>query len=164
MTDETSGYDADEARSDDACEGTDQIVAFFLGGQRYGLPIEVVQEIQQIVAFSEVPSAESVVTGMINLRGNVIPAVDARRLIGLPAQDYVLETPMIIIHAGEHQIALIVDEVQDVMDLPDGCMQAAPPMHALSSKMIGVARMADGLIYLLDMDLLMGPSVPGFGD
>jgi len=144
------------ADQDGACVYTDQIVAFFLGGQRYALPIERVQEIQQIVAFSEVPESRASVVGMVNLRGEVIPAVDLRRLVGLPAQEYCLETPMIICrHAGQ-MVALLVDEVQDVLGLPIGCVQEAPGLGALSSKMIGVARLDDGLAYLLDLDRLLG--------
>ncbi len=133
----------------------ERAVAFFLAGQRYALPIDRVNEIQQIVAFSDVPSGGSAVVGMINLRGNVIPAIDLRRLVRLEPREYTLETPMIITWSRGQTVALIVDEVQDVLELPDGCLQGAPPMHALSSKMIGVCRMEDGLIYLLDVDLLL---------
>lgn len=142
----------------DACLYIERAVAFFLAGQRYALPIERVNEIQQIVAFSDVPAGGSAVVGMVNLRGNVIPAVDLRRLVGLESREYSLETPMIITWTRGQTVALIVDEVQDVLELPEGCMQAAPPLHALSSKMIGVCRMDDGLIYLLDVDLLLGGS------
>jgi purine-binding chemotaxis protein CheW len=138
-----------------------RVVAFFLAGQRYALPIERVQEIQQIVAFSDVPGGSSGVVGMINLRGQVIPAVDLRRLVGLPADEYTLETPMIICRVGEVLLALVVDEVLDVIELPPGCMQDAPRMHALSSKMLGVARMEDGLTYLLDLDALLSPVMSG---
>ncbi len=131
-------------------------VAFFLGGQRYALPLERVNEIQQIVAFSETPEGRSSVVGMVNLRGNVIPAVDMRMLVGLDTQAYTLETPMIITETHGQTVALIVDEVQDVLELPEGCLQEAPPLHALSSKMIGVCRMPDGLMNLLDIDLLLG--------
>jgi len=147
----------DPASQDDgACVYIERAVAFFLAGQRYALPIDRVNEIQQIVAFSDVPSGGSAVVGMVNLRGNVIPAVDLRRLVRLEPQEYSLETPMIITWTRGQTVALIVDEVQDVLELPEGCMQAAPPLHALSSKMIGVCRMEDGLIYLLDVDLLLG--------
>jgi len=139
------------------CLFIDRAVAFFLAGQRYALPIDRVNEIQQIVAFSDVPSGGSSVVGMVNLRGNVIPAIDLRRLVRLEAREYSLETPMIITWTRGQTVALIVDEVQDVLELPDGCLQAAPPLHALSSKMIGVCRMEDGLIYLLDVDLLLSP-------
>jgi purine-binding chemotaxis protein CheW len=138
------------------CVYADQIVAFYLGEQRYALPIERVQEIQQIVAFTSVPESRQSVVGMINLRGDVIPAVDVRRLVGLPAQDYSLETPMIICRHEGQLVALLVDEVQDVLGLPVGCVQEAPALNALSSKMIGVARLDDGLAYLLDLDKLLG--------
>ena len=92
---------------------------------------------------------------MVNLRGSVIPAVDMRRLVGLEPQEYTLETPMIITETHGQTVALIVDEVQDVLELPEGCLQDAPPLHALSSKMIGVCRMPDGLMNLLDIDLLL---------
>lgn len=143
------------ADSPGECLFIERAVAFFLAGQRYALPIDRVNEIQQIVAFSDVPSGGSAVVGMVNLRGNVIPAIDLRRLVRVESRDYTLETPMIITRTRGQTVALIVDEVQDVLELPDGCLQAAPPMHALSSKMIGVCRMDDGLIYLLDVDLLL---------
>lgn len=139
------------------CLYIERVVAFFLGGQRYALPIERVQEIQQIVEFSEVPSGGMGVVGMVNLRGSVIPAVDLRLLVGLPLEEYTLETPMIMCRLGGQVVALVVDEVQDVLELPEGCLQAAPPMHALSSKMIGVARLADGLVYVLEVDALVAP-------
>lgn len=142
----------------DTCLLVERAVAFFLAGQRYALPIERVNEIQQIVAFSEVPSGGSAVVGMVNLRGSVIPAIDMRRLVGLEPREYTLETPMIITRTAGQAVALLVDEVQDVLELPEGCLQGAPPLHALSSKMIGVCRMEDGLIYLLDVDLLLDPA------
>jgi purine-binding chemotaxis protein CheW len=153
---EISATDATTQIEDDAaCLLVERAVAFFLGGQRYALPLERVNEIQQIVAFSEVPEGRSSVVGMVNLRGSVIPAVDMRLLVGLEPQEYTLETPMIITQTQGQTVALIVDEVQDVLELPEGCLQKAPPLHALSSKMIGVARMSDGLINLLDIDLLL---------
>lgn len=135
----------------------DKMVAFFIGGQRYGLPIDSVQEIQQIVAFSEVPSQGGAVTGMVNLRGAVIPAVDMRLLLGMERVEYTLETPMIMCRRRSRLVALIVDEVQDVMEVPDGCLQAAPAMHSLSDRMIGVCRLESGLVYLLDVDRLLAP-------
>lgn len=137
------------------CEYIERVVAFYLGGQRYALPIERVQEIQQIVAFSEVPSGGSGVVGMVNLRGNVIPAVDLRVIVGLPREVYSLETPMIICRLKGQLVALVVDEVQDVLELPEGCLQAAPPMHALSARMIGVARLTDGLVYVLELEMML---------
>jgi purine-binding chemotaxis protein CheW len=134
----------------------ERVVAFFLSGQRYALPIERVREIQQIVALSDVPAGTRGVVGMVNLRGQVIPAVDMRRLLGLEPREYTLETPMIIAEVYDEFVALIVDEVQDVFELPPDCLQGAPALHQLSTSMIGVARLADGLVYILDPDRLLG--------
>jgi purine-binding chemotaxis protein CheW len=143
--------------------GPVRAVAFFLGGQRYALPIERVNEIQQIVAFSDVPNNGSAVVGMVNLRGHVIPAVDMRRLVGLPEQPYGLETPMIIVSSTDHVVALVVDEVEDVLELPAECMQDTPPLHALASRMLGVCRLPDGLLNILDVDRLLTGDAIGEG-
>jgi purine-binding chemotaxis protein CheW len=165
MPDETTSPDIDTTDVTDAavatCDMIERVVAFFLGGQRYALPIERVREIQQIVAFSEVPSGGTGVVGMVNLRGQVIPAVDVRRLVGLEPREYTLETPMVIAETGGEQIALLVDEVQDVFELPEGCLQDAPTLHKLSASMIGVARLDDGLVYVLDIDRLLGAGLFG---
>jgi len=150
-----------EEAAAETCDMIERVVAFFLGGQRYALPIERVREIQQIVAFSEVPSGGQGVVGMVNLRGQVIPAVDMRRLVGLEVREYNLETPMIIAEVGDESVAVLVDEVQDVFELPPDCLQDAPALHQLSSKMIGVARLADGLVYVLDIDKLLGSGFVG---
>lgn len=136
-------------------QSLERVILFYLDGQRYALSIERVQEIQQIVAFSAIPSGGGGVVGMVNLRGSVIPAVDMRSLVGLPSIEYTLETPMIICRSGDGFVALIVDEVEDVVALGADELQEPPAMHALSSKMQGVARYADGLVYVLDLDVLL---------
>jgi purine-binding chemotaxis protein CheW len=138
-----------------ASQTIDRVVGFVLAEQRYALPIDRVREIQQIVALSEVPGGANGVIGMVNLRGHVIPAVDMRRLVGLEAREYTLQTPMIISEIHGQLIALLVDEVLDVFELPEDSLQAAPSLHQLSSSMVGVARLADGLVYILDPDRLV---------
>jgi len=132
-----------------------RVVVFRLGTQRYGIPLAHVDEIQQIVAFSDVPADSTSVVGMVNLRGEVIPAIDVRRLVGMEDRAYTLETPMIIAHSDAHTVALIVDVAEDVVELPDSGFQSASPLHALSSKMIGVYHLDGGLVYLLDLDELL---------
>lgn len=133
----------------------ERVVTFHLGGQRYGLPIESVQEIQQIVAFSDVPGGHGSLVGMVNLRGAVIPAIDMRSLIGLPREEYHLDTPMIICRVGDDLVALVVEEVEDVIVLPTGRIMAPPKLHALSDRMIGVCHLDDGLVFLLDVERIV---------
>ncbi len=136
---------------------TEKVITFHLGGQMYALPIECVQEIQQIVRFAEVPDVSPAILGMVNLRGEVIPAVDLRTIVGIPAVEFTIDTPMVICRTDDGAVAVVVDEVDDVVDLPEGCVQPAPPMHSLASRMLGVCRFEKGMVFLLDIDALLEP-------
>lgn len=157
---EESAVDAGFASDDDAPVAVaiiQQMVAFHLGGQRYALPIRSVQEIQQIVALSEAHGGMSAVIGMVNLRGHVIPAIDMRVLLGLAKQEYRLDTPMIICRVAGGFVALVVDEVEDVIDVPEGCLTPPPKLHALADRMIGVCHLDTDLVFLLSVEKLVGP-------
>lgn len=144
-----------DAGAGPAAVDVDKVVTFHLGGQVYALPVDRVQEIQQIVEFAEVPDVSPAILGMVNLRGVVVPAVEMRTLVGLPVIEHTIDTPMIICRLAEGPVAVVVDGVDDVLDLPAGCVQAAPAMHSLASRMIGVCRLDAGMVFLLDIDALL---------
>ncbi len=132
-----------------------RIVVFRLANQLYALPIESVQEIQQIVELTPVPDSAPALVGMIDVRGRVVPAIDMRALVGLETGHYELDTPMILCRTHGRLVALIVDEVDDVLSLPEGCMQAPSRLYALADRMIGICRLEIGLIVVLDPDRLV---------
>jgi purine-binding chemotaxis protein CheW len=136
----------------------EQIVVFDLDQQRYALPIEQVQEIQQLVEPTRVPDTRASLLGMVNLRGTVVPALDLRGLLGLERRVYDLQTPMVICRVGERLAAIVVDEVEDVIDVPSDCMQTPSKIYDLADKMIGVCRLESGLIFVLDVERLLPES------
>lgn len=136
-----------------------RLVVFRMDGQRYALPIEAVQEIQQIVAISEMPGSSGAVLGVINLRGQVIPAIDMRLLVGLPSREPDLETPMILAYTSAGLVSLLVDEVEDVVEIPHGSMQAPSAVHALADRLLGVCMLEQELIFVFDMDAVLPPEV-----
>jgi purine-binding chemotaxis protein CheW len=97
------------------------------------------------------------VVGMVNLRGRVIPALDMRRLVGLDPVEYGLKTPMIICRLEEAAVALIVDEVEDVITLSQERISPPPKLHRLASRMLGVCHIGTELVFLLDVDRLLEP-------
>ncbi len=137
------------------CILLDQLVVFVVGGQRYALPIDVVQEIQQIVEFTDAGGSAGPVLGMVNLRGEVIPALDLRCVLGVEAGDLGLETPMLIVRTTTGPVALVVDEVDDVLAMPAGCLQEPPALHALGARLVGVARIGDATVNVLDIDRIL---------
>jgi purine-binding chemotaxis protein CheW len=140
-------------------------ITFWAGTQRYALPIDRVREIQQIVAFAEVPDETGLVLGMVDVRGEIVPVVDIRTLIGLPREPYTLDTPMIVMLGADGPVALIVDAVDTVVDLPAEDSGPAPAMHSLASRILGVHHLDDGLVFVLDADALLEPvELPGSGE
>ena len=133
----------------------DRAVAFRLAGQLYGLPIERVDEIQQLAELLPVPDDDPALVGLIELRGAVIPVLDLRTLVGLEGVPYTLKTPMVFCTAGSHRICLIVDSVEDVVDLPPQSVQPPSGVYALADKMLGTVRLPQGVLMLLDVDRLV---------
>jgi len=130
-------------------------LTFRLDEQLFGLPIEQVQEIQQIVELMPLPDSAPALVGMLDIRGSVVPAIDLRTLVGMPHRDYGLETPMVMCRAHGRLVCLIVDAVEDVVDVPSDCIQAASRLYSLADRMIGVCRLPQGMVMLLDLDRLV---------
>lgn len=132
-----------------------QAVTFRLDNQIYGLPLDVVQEIQQLVEFTPLPDTAPALVGLIDLRGIVVPGIDLRVLVGLPPLTFTLETPMVFCRVRGHVVCLIVDSVEDVVDLPLDALQAPSALSSLADRMIGMCRLPQGLVLLLDIERLV---------
>lgn len=139
----------------DPIPGLDRILLFSMDEQRYGLSIDVVQEIQQMVALSEIPDDSGAVVGVIDLRGVVVPVMDLRRMIGLENREYHLQTPMVFTRTPRGLVALVVDEVADVVEVPPGSVQLPSDVLALADRMLGVCHLESGPVFVLDIERLV---------
>lgn len=137
------------------CILPDRLVVFVVDGQRYALPVDLVCEIQQIVAFRDRGPASGPVLGMVDLRGVTVPALDLRSmLIGEPA-GLGLQTPMVIARASHTTVALVVDSVDDVLAVPSDCLQEPPAFHPLGPSLVGVVRIGEATVNVLDLDRML---------
>ncbi len=141
----------------------ERIVVFSIEGQRYAFPIDVVQEIQQIVEISGLPDTSAAILGVINVRGRVVPVVDLRALVGLEPLVQGLQTPMVFTRTAQGIVALVVDEVEDVLEVPAGSMQAPSSVHALSDRLLSVCSLESGMVFVFDVDALIPPSLSTAG-
>jgi len=145
---------------------TMRALVFQAAGLRYALPIEAVREVQRIVAFCPVPGATGGLIGMFEIRGEVIAAIDFGEMVGLGCTARDLETPMVVMQSGTRRAALVVDEVEDVVEMDDRTMRAVPGLHPLAERALGMFSDGDGLLTVLDPSrlvsaaLLFGDSVP----
>jgi purine-binding chemotaxis protein CheW len=101
---------------------------------------------------------------VINLRGQVIPVVDLRAKFGLATTDVTDETCIIVVeiaHAGrKSNTGIIVDRVQEVLDITSGQIEEAPHFGTTMQMdfILGMAKVADSVKILLDIDTVLGGS------
>jgi len=139
-------------------------LTFSLGEEDFGIPILNVQEIIGYQESTPVPHAPAWMSGVINIRGQVIPVVDIRSKLGMCPGDYG-DTSVIIVHrVGRRIIGAVVDAVNDVAGFPDDRIQAATTVSAQLKDgcVTGVGRLDDRrLVMLLDMCHLLDDDLDG---
>lgn len=135
-----------------------QFLTFTLGREAFGLDLLQVQEIKGHSAITPIPNAPAHVKGVMNLRGAVVPVVDLRVKFGMPAVDYTKFTVIILVTVGQAVVGLIVDAVSDVLTLGSHDIVPPPAFDASvdTSVLKGLAKSADVLISLLDIDRVIG--------
>jgi purine-binding chemotaxis protein CheW len=130
-----------------------QVVSFRLGPEEYGVDIAQVQEINRMVAVTNVPRAPVFMEGVINLRGQLIPIIDLRTRFGMPRADHTKNTRIVVTEIGTKRVGMVVDSVSEVLRLPLDAIEPAPDMiTGVDTEYIrGVGKVDDRLIILLDL-------------
>ncbi len=134
-----------------------QLVVFELGDESYGVDISRVQDINRMQEITEIPHAPESVVGVINLRGRVIPVIDLRKRFGLPDAVHTKDTRIVVVHLEGNLIGVIVDAVSQVLRIPaDIVEQPSPILAGVDSRYLrGIAKLADKLVILLDLDFVL---------
>ena len=126
-------------------------ITFHLGKEIYGVEVKQVREILRINTILPVPGASDYVMGITNIRGNVVTVIDGRKRINLPEIEHTDATRMIVLESGDEVAAIIVDNVEDVIDLPQSLLDSNPKLKASqdSRYITGVVSYPEGLIIVL---------------
>jgi purine-binding chemotaxis protein CheW len=137
-----------------------QVVTFRLGQDEYGVDILKVQEINRMTEITSMPKAAFSVEGVINLRGKVIPVVNLRKRFGLESKEIDSQSRIIVVDVGS-TVGLIVDSVSEVLRIPSDLIEPPPPITGSrgSEYIMGIGKLQDRLIILLDIDKLLGEGV-----
>jgi len=133
---------------------TVQLLVFTLDKEEYATIITDVREITEITKVTEVPNAPTFIGGIINLRGKVVVVVNLEERFRLVREHLEIKPEhIIIIEIGEATFGVIVDEVTEVLRIPEANIKEAPEI--ISSKiradyLSGVGLVEERLILLLD--------------
>ncbi|ACG79644.1 chemotaxis protein CheW [Phenylobacterium zucineum HLK1] len=139
------GNDA-AAPADGAAEG---LVSIRIGRQAFGVPVLQVQDVIAQTAINRVPLGPPEVAGSLNLRGRIVTAIDMRRRLGMEPRGADDGFMSVIVERNGELYALLVDDVGDVLWLPQSSHE--PPPITLSSEWRGLC---SGL-YRLEGELLL---------
>ncbi len=102
-------------------------LTFHMGKEDYGIPIYNVMEIiGGMQPITEIPERADYEKGVINLRGKIVPVIDVRLRFSLPAREYTDRTCIIVTSIDDIVTGLIVDEVSEVMDIPEESIDPPP--------------------------------------
>ncbi|AFU97319.1 chemotaxis protein CheW [Simiduia agarivorans] len=136
---------------------------FDLAGERYALNASAVEEIRVWEGATPLPTLPAYVLGVVNLRGIIVPLIDLRARFGLAAIKPGKTSVVVYLNlpGHQHRIGLLVDNVQDMINIPAGS-QLQPPGFGASIDVGFIESMFEGpygLVLVLAMDALMDPDV-----
>jgi len=126
-----------------------QLCTFYLDDQLFGVDVQSVQEVIRYQEMTRVPLAASAVSGLINLRGQIVTAVDLRRKLGLSDRPKDRLPMNVVVRDDEGAVSLLVDQIGDVIDVEPERIDSPP------DTLSGPARELIRRAYKLDHQLLL---------
>lgn len=131
---------------------TRQLCTFHVGDLFLGIDVQQVQEVFRYQKMTRVPLAPGAVRGLINLRGQIVTAIDLRTRLGLPphADD---RLPMnVVVRGDDGAVTLLVDEIGDVQEVDAEAFERPPETlrGRVRELIVGTYKLADRLLLVLD--------------
>jgi len=131
-----------------------QFCTFFLNGLFFGVEVTHVQEVLRHQPMTRVPLAPATVQGLINLRGQIITAIDLRQRLELPARTAERMPMNVVVRTADGAVSLLVDEIGDVVEIQDDIFERIPEsMRGVARDLVrGVYKLKERLLLVLDTE------------
>ena len=131
-----------------------QFCTFFLNGLFFGVEVTNVQEVLRYQQMTHVPLAPPTVHGLINLRGQILTAIDLRRRLDLPARTGERLPMNVVVRTADGAISLLVDEIGDVVEIDDDIFERTPEtLRGVARDLVrGVYKLKERLLLILDTE------------
>jgi len=134
----------------------EQLVTFKIDSVEYGVKIAHVQEINRMTEVTKIPRAPHYIEGIVNLRGNVIPALNLRKFFKLEATQKNDATRIIIIDTDGKRTGIVVDSVSEVLRFEKNLIEAPPETlsNGIDTDFVeGVAKLDGGRRMILILNI-----------
>jgi purine-binding chemotaxis protein CheW len=130
-----------------------QLCTFFLDGDMFGLPVHDVQEILLLQQLTPVPTAAPAVAGVINLRGQMVTAIELCQCLEYPSRSLESQVHLVVQLPGE-VVSLLVDDVGDVVEVFESDFEPPPQTlpAAMAQLVTGAYKLPGRLVLVLDAE------------
>jgi len=133
---------------------SNQYCTFHLDNLFFGVEVQKVQEVIRYQEMTRVPLASAVVQGLINLRGQIVTAIDLRRRLQLKPRPEGQLPMNVVVRTDDGPLSLLVDEIGDVLEVASDSFERPPEMlRGVSRELIrGAYKLKDRLLLTLDTE------------
>ncbi len=131
-----------------------QFCTFFVKDQFFGVPVQQVQEVIRYQQMTRVPLTPPVIRGLINLRGQIVMAVDLRRRFGMEDRPE-SQLPMnVVVRTDDGAVSFLVDEIGDVLEVEEASFERPPETVQSETRDLvrGVYKLRERLMLVLDTE------------
>lgn len=137
-----------------------QFCTFVLDGHHFGIEVVKVQEVIRYQEMTTVPLAPPVIRGLINLRGQIVTALDLRRRLDLPDRPEGQLPMNVVIRTDDGRVSLLVDEIGDVVEVEEASFERPPEtLQGVARSLIrGAYKLEERLLLLLDTEKAVAPA------
>jgi purine-binding chemotaxis protein CheW len=138
----------------DQLDGATQYCTFLISELYFGIDVRRVQEVLRAQEVTPVPQSPPEIAGLINLRGQIVPAIDMRRRLGLADRPVLMQPMNMVVRTEEGAASLLVDEIGDVLDVDGAAFESVPDNVAAEQRELirGVCKLRDRLLLILDAE------------
>ncbi len=136
-------------------QAAEQYCTFWVDGLFFGVAVMDVQEVLRYHDMTVVPRAPECVHGLINLRGQIVTALDLRTRLGLPPRPEGALPMNVVLRSRDEVVSLLVDDIGDVIDTSGLALEPAPVTLPGTVRRVlhGVLPLPDSILLVIDPDL-----------
>ncbi|MCC6932061.1 MAG: chemotaxis protein CheW [Deltaproteobacteria bacterium] len=136
---------------------TKQFCTFYLDNLYFGIDVDSVQEVLRYEEMTPVPLACREISGLINLRGLIVPAIDLRKRLGysdLPEGEHPMN---VVCKINNEPVSLLVDRIGDVIDVEEDLFEDAPETVVGRARevIVGIYKLPETLLLYLDQEKVL---------
>ena len=138
---------------------SNQYCTFFLDGLFFGVEVQQVQEVIRYQELTRVPLASHVISGLMNLRGRIVTAIDLRQRLSLPERTGDKLPMNVVVRIDDGAASLLVDEIGDVQDVDADAFELVPDTLCGEARELikGAYKLTDRLLLILDTAKAVAP-------